>query len=33
MSRNTIQQDIILSTVKDMTDHPSSDEVFAAVHE
>lgn len=33
MSRNTIQQDIIFSTVKKMTNHPSSDEVFKAVHE
>lgn len=31
MSRNTIQQDIILTTVKNMTDHPSSEDVFAAI--
>lgn len=33
MSRNTIQQEIIFSTVSSMTNHPSSDEVFKAVHE
>lgn len=33
MSRNTIQQDIICSTVKGMTDHPSPDEVFQAIRQ
>ncbi|NLD18880.1 MAG: transcriptional repressor [Clostridiales bacterium] len=32
MSRNTIQQDIICSTVKSMSTHPSPDEVFEALH-
>ena len=31
MSRRTVQQEIIYSTVKSMTGHPSSDEVFTAV--
>lgn len=33
MSRNTIQQEIICSIVKDMRTHPSPDEVYKEVHE
>ncbi|MDO4487053.1 MAG: transcriptional repressor [Bacillota bacterium] len=33
MSRNTIQQEIICSTVKSMTSHPSSDDVYKAIHD
>ena len=33
MARNTIQQDIICSIVKNMRTHPSPDEVYKEVHE
>lgn len=33
MSRNTIQQEIICSIVKNMRSHPSPDEVYKEVHE
>jgi len=32
MARNTIQQNIICETVKGMTNHPSPDDVYEAVH-
>ncbi len=32
MARNTIQQNIICETVKNMTTHPSPDEVYNEVH-
>lgn len=33
MSRKTIQQEIICDTIKCMTNHPSSDDVYKAVHD
>ena len=33
MSRNTVQQEIICSIVKNMCTHPSPDEVYKEVHE
>lgn len=32
MARNTVQQNIIFETVKNMTTHPSPDEVYNEVH-
>ena len=32
ITRNTIQRDIVLTTVRSMNDHPSADAVYAKIH-